>query len=472
MRMRRRYPYRIVTVVFLGLMGLVVTAQETPPPASQALQVDAQKSADDKPAQAVPPEVLQKAKTYKGAPTPPRDLQKTDDHWSPYQAPETGPEGAEAYIIQRGDTLSGIARSQLGDMYLWPQIWDLNPYIKDAHWIYPGDPLFIKRPQVVPETVPVAETVPKGEEDMDFEKESPHPPVNAYDVYCSGFITKKWKRPHLAILSAPERERESLSKGYIVYLNEGKAQGMEPGMTFCVMEEGQRITHPINSKDLGRFIRRKGQVKVLAVQEHTSIGEITQSCDEIRYGDALLPWRVIPIPWDIKRSQGIPLQVEGTDRPTGRVIWTEDRLGSVAQFNVVYVDLGSREKVLPGDKVWFFRYPATEGNLLISVRDLYRQSRIDVGPRDLYRPAKVGELSQEEAEVSPEETGEDIVPVGETVEHTEVAEAVPQDPDKAVNQIRQYLAEGVVITTEAETSCVKILNADQEAYISAWAMVE
>ena len=64
-------------------------------------------------------------------------------HWSRYKYPETIPEGATYYIVVRGDTLWDISERFLGNPYLWPQIWDQNRYITDAHWIYPGDPLII-----------------------------------------------------------------------------------------------------------------------------------------------------------------------------------------------------------------------------------------------------------------------------------------------------------------------------------------
>ena len=66
-------------------------------------------------------------------------------HWSRYKYPETIPDGATYYIIERGDTLWDLSAKFLGNPFLWPQIWDQNRYITDAHWIYPGDPLIMPR---------------------------------------------------------------------------------------------------------------------------------------------------------------------------------------------------------------------------------------------------------------------------------------------------------------------------------------
>ena len=53
------------------------------------------------------------------------------------------PEGSQLHIVEKGDTLWDLAGKYLGNPFAWPQIWELNQWIKDPHWIYPGDPLII-----------------------------------------------------------------------------------------------------------------------------------------------------------------------------------------------------------------------------------------------------------------------------------------------------------------------------------------
>ena len=76
-----------------------------------------------------------------GPHNPPETLRLVGDHWTPYDppSPESFPEGSTVHIIVPGDTLWALADHYLNDPYLWPQIWDVNQYITDSHWIYPGD---------------------------------------------------------------------------------------------------------------------------------------------------------------------------------------------------------------------------------------------------------------------------------------------------------------------------------------------
>src|SRR6184192_3819281 len=77
---------------------------------------------------------------------PPRELHRVGDHSTAYNPPDpaTYPPGSKSYTIKRGDTLWGLAQKLYNNAYLWPQLWEANTWITDAHWIYPGDVLLVE----------------------------------------------------------------------------------------------------------------------------------------------------------------------------------------------------------------------------------------------------------------------------------------------------------------------------------------
>src|SRR5260370_23102122 len=72
---------------------------------------------------------------------PPRELHRVGDHFTAWNPPDpsTYPPNAKTYTIKRGDTLWALAHQFYGNSYLWPQLWESNSWITDAHSFYSGD---------------------------------------------------------------------------------------------------------------------------------------------------------------------------------------------------------------------------------------------------------------------------------------------------------------------------------------------
>ena len=81
---------------------------------------------------------------------------------------------ASAYFVKEGDTLWDISDEYLNNPFAWPDLWENNQHIKDPHWIYPGDSIYLgeatadsAKPEPKKPTAPCAtaspdSTLPKG----------------------------------------------------------------------------------------------------------------------------------------------------------------------------------------------------------------------------------------------------------------------------------------------------------------------
>ena len=306
---------------------------------------------------------------HEGSGPPPKDLKFVNDHWTPWDPPAPS-EGA--YIIQKGDTLWDLAEAWLGDPYLWPQIWDENRYILDSHWIYPGDPLVIPG-QVT--TVPDGGPPPGGEEpDAEPEIDEPYqeepapeptpvaavapllPVADAQDVECSGFIDVEHDFSDLWITGNEHgSDRGMVAEGDVIYLSQGRNQGIQPGDTFAVHRVIRDVAHPVSNDRVGSFVKRLGRVRVMLAHENSSTAMIEMSCEDIRDSDELVPWEEIPIPMRRELPTFNRYDADPSGGATGHVVFVADDRMSVAEGDIVQVDLGIASGVEPGDVLTLYR---------------------------------------------------------------------------------------------------------------------
>ncbi|MEM7048711.1 MAG: LysM peptidoglycan-binding domain-containing protein [Acidobacteriota bacterium] len=324
---------------------------------------------------------------------PPRNLQKVGDHWTAWNPP-VPPEGAEVYIIERGDTLWDLATRFYGDPYLWPQIWEQNQYILDAHWIYPGDPL------VVTVEVTTADTLSEGlgegaggaddsfGEDVgdflsaDSAASAPGPLGGESDIDCTGFVGELNEQfPYRIIGSefqalSPSLEnlggtaaasykglygtdtvKVGMMNGDIIYLDGGRAGGMSPGQVYTAIGEGPKIRHPIDNKMFGRQYNYLGRVRVLSVQEDTAIAEVSHTCAPVVVGAQLKLHEVEPVPLG-RRTRMRPVNLpprpeELADAPV--ILAGDHNLITLGEDSVVFIDRGENADLVPGDIYTIYR---------------------------------------------------------------------------------------------------------------------
>jgi len=326
------------------------------------------------------------------ADVPPQDLhQEPDGHWTAWYPPAPPP-GADVHVIVPGDTLWDLAGRFFGDPYLWPQLWEHNQYIADAHWIYPGDPLVVG--MVVEEVDSLAELAEPAEDGLDEPMAedgdvmsaaeaagAPVPLGSESDIYCTGFIGADEEAFPFAIIGSEyetlvpqlavkehggpayrtefgtQTVRYGMMTGDIVYLDGGRQAGMSAGQAYAAVAAEEPVRHPVSGERLGRFYRYLGRVRVLSVQEETAIAEIVHTCDPVPVGALLEPFEPMPVPLGrlgSMRPVNYPTPAERlVEAPI--IVRAEDEVLTLGEDSVVYIDRGERDDVVPGDIYTIYR---------------------------------------------------------------------------------------------------------------------
>lgn len=340
---------------------------------------------------------------------PPTDLHQVDGRWTAWNPPTSFPEGAQVYSIESGDTLWDLAGRFYGNPYLWPQIWEQNRYVLDAHWIYPGDPLVVGFEVTPIEAVQTSTADADGEGDGDGSSglrlatgsSAPVPLGSEDDIQCSGYIgaiDEQFPRsivgsefqslsPTLvatrsAGLSSDLGEvgavKIDLSLGDIVYVDGGRQADLLPGDLFTVVIPREEVRHPLTRKPVGRFYSYVGRVRVLSVQEETAIAEIVHGCMPVRVGAALTPYVPEPVPLArMTANTGVndPVSAEVLENAPV-IVRTERQLVTIGEDHLVYLDIGEESGLVPGDIYSIYRMnpqghpPVVVGELgILSVRE-------------------------------------------------------------------------------------------------------
>jgi len=278
------------------------------------------------------------------------------------------PEGT--YVVRKGDTLWGIAKDLLNDPFLWPRLWDRNPFIINPNLIFPGDTLgmpgreIAPAPAPVPTPAPVAEA-PKPEapkEEVKVPAPAPSPPEAALAplppvpvaseaaIACSPVLLQEPAADQAGIGSVVKSVdfRLLLSQEDQVVVAMDGARTLKVGDRLSVVRPGLRVIHPWRKATLGRALFTLGIFEVTDVRDRVARGRLIYSCAAMTIGDRIMPFTLPPFPED-KIAQPTTRVLEGV------IVEAPGALQLLGLQNLVYLDVGTGQGIGPGDVFAIYR---------------------------------------------------------------------------------------------------------------------
>lgn len=229
-------------------------------------------------------------------------------------------EAEEFYTIKQGDTLWEISAKFLKDPFLWPKLWQRNPYITNPHWIYPGQPVRlsplgevkkeepkvaaaeekpkteVREPEVKkvepalvekkPEEQPV---VKKPEEQPAGKKAAEEKPMVFPEVRSAGFLSDVDYRGIGMVLESKEG-KGLMAAGDIAYVTIKTSNPISIGDIYTVFRASELIKHPVTDKKFARRYNIIGNIQIIDQYGNFYVAKVVEAFDGMFKGDMIRPY--------------------------------------------------------------------------------------------------------------------------------------------------------------------------------------
>jgi LysM repeat protein len=288
------------------------------------------------------------------------------------------------HTVKSGDTLWDIARTYLGDPFLWPQIYKLNTgVVEDPHWIYPGEVLQLvgapgqtavptqDTPPAPPAPAPAAVSPPAvdvvvhpsqgmaGEEPgmelfrrrrvanvrnaFKTYREVKFHPLRAGEFYSGGFLSEGNALPFGTLLGpiTPEQIESSRARAAVQVLS--RVAALPPaGASYAVGDTLVVVDRREGPVGYGEIVVPMGLIRITGLNGAQAVGDVIAVYGPIRDGQSVLPAEKFADPGEAQ-YQAVSSTLEG------RVLIARDLRELRLPQQVLFLDIGKRDGVALGD---------------------------------------------------------------------------------------------------------------------------
>ena len=245
------------------------------------------------------------------------------------------------YAVVKGDTLWDISGRFLQSPWLWPEVWEVNPQIRNPHLIYPGDVIVLTYVDGKPRL-----SLQRGRRTV---KLSPHVRSESLDQAIPTIPIEAIKQflDGTRVVAPGELERLPYivdlddhligGTGQRIYVRE--LQDTEP-VNFTVYREGKPYVDPDTNEHLGIEAVFISDAELKRTGDPATL-ELVRSDRESLIGDRLMPAGDDEI-------QQYFMPHPATDGMRGKIIAVVDGVSQIGQYQVVVLNRGERDSVEVG----------------------------------------------------------------------------------------------------------------------------
>jgi LysM repeat protein len=262
-------------------------------------------------------------------------------------APQLNPNAPLTYTVKRGDTLWGIASMYLKDPWDWPEVWYINPSIRNPHLIYPGDKLALAydgkgRPQVRLVEASALRLEPRLRS-TPITSAIPTIPYASIAAFLSrpSVLTNDEVRdaPHIVAL---RDDHVIAGSGHIVYIG---GLGPDEHARYSVVHVSDRLRDPDTGHTLGYVGIYTATALITQPVTHPAVrAELIDTARETLRGDKV-------ISTDVQAPLNLAPHAPATE-VDGKIAWIVGDTGVsdlAGQYDIVVINRGSDAGLEPGN---------------------------------------------------------------------------------------------------------------------------
>ncbi|MCC6202085.1 MAG: LysM peptidoglycan-binding domain-containing protein [Gammaproteobacteria bacterium] len=251
------------------------------------------------------------------------------------------PNHPDSYVVVPGDTLWDISGRFLAHPWQWPDIWEVNPQIKDPHWIYPGDVITLSYRNGRPVLgLSRGRDVKLSPSIRSYGREQAIPPIPLDAI--RQFLTQPLVVTEDELRAAPyvvAHEEERLIAGAA---NRTYIRGLAAPQSnrYSLYRQGIAYRDPDHGNEvIGFEALHVGDISLESFGD-PAVAVIIRSSREVLAGDRLLPHEAEEFLEFVPRPPQGPVD--------GAIIAVVDGVTQIGQYHVVVLNLGMRDNVGPG----------------------------------------------------------------------------------------------------------------------------
>jgi hypothetical protein len=158
-------------------------------------------------------------------------------------------------------------------------------------------------------------------------------------IQASGYITAK-PIPSWGLIIGSKDAAVNLTEGEVVYLQLERGKEVQPGDRFCIVRQGEAVTHPVTKRKLGHVVLIPGELSILEGKDQVVTAKINKSFRPVFEGDMIIPLQpVLP--------QIVPIRTQKKNK--GIVLMSAEGEENITEKGFIFIDRGNRHGVIVGD---------------------------------------------------------------------------------------------------------------------------